>query len=77
MNKISRLLQASMVLQKAGFQDVIINDLEDIELYLDHFRKIILKYDEYDDAFRCEGYTFKTIEDFVQLVMKAPEVFAF
>lgn len=70
MDKISKLLQASMVLQKAGFQDVIINDLEDIEIYLDRQRKIILKYDENNDLFKCEMYTFKTIEDFVKQVMK-------
>lgn len=70
MDKISRLLQASMVLQKNGFRDVIINDLDNIEIYLDRQRNIVLKYDENDDAFNCEGYTFKTIEDFINEVMK-------
>ena len=69
MDKISRLLQASMVLQKNGFQDVIINDLDNIEIYLDRQRKIVLKYDENDDVFRCETYTFKTIEDFIEQIM--------
>lgn len=70
MDKISKLLQASMVLQKNGFQDVIIDELDNIEIYLDRQRKIVLKYDEKNDVFKCEIYTFKTIEDFIQEVMK-------
>ena len=70
MNKISRLLQSSMVLQKNGFRDVLINELDNIEIYLDRKRKIVLKFDENNDVFNCEGYTFKTIEDFINEVMK-------